>query len=323
MENTNWVGIAAVAFRLRPSDALRSEIRLCRFVRLCARAAAAFVVATSAMAATAEPFARGLLYRVDKPGVAASYVFGTMHSADARVTVLPKPVAEAFGRARTFALEIFLGDGDVAAFFAAAQFDDGRRLTDFFDANSIGAIRAALGAALPPDDIFLRLKPWAVLLRLGEAPAPGGGEKLDAKLLADAKRRRLGIVGLELPDEQISAFDAIPLATQVALVQFVLAHGGALARDHEAVIAAWLDRDLAKLAVLNMAPGRAFPAIAPHFAELTRHLVENRSAQMAHRLFLPLRSGRVFVAVGALHLYGRRGLLALLQEQGYRVSVIY
>jgi uncharacterized protein YbaP (TraB family) len=51
--------------------------------------------------------------------------------------------------------------------------------------------------------------------------------------------------------------------------------------------------------------------------------VENRSVQMAHRLFLPLRRGRVFVAVGALHLYGKRGLLALLREQGYAVRRVY
>ena len=126
-----------------------------------------------------------------------------------------------------------------------------------------------------------------------------------------------------MPDEQISAFDAIPLVTQVALVQFVLAHRGALVRDHDAVIAAWLARDLARLAALNAARGREYPAMAPHFAALTLHLVENRSAQMAHRLFLPLRAGRVFVAVGALHLYGPRGLPALLREQGYRVNVVY
>ena len=44
---------------------------------------------------------------------------------------------------------------------------------------------------------------------------------------------------------------------------------------------------------------------------------------MAHRLFLPLRDGRTFVAVGALHLYGRDGLLALIRAQGYRVRRVF
>jgi uncharacterized protein len=289
--------------------------------------AAAFVGAPLADSTTfpgaREPASRGLLFRIDKPGVAASFVFGTLHSADPRVTVLPKPVSDAFARARTFALETYLSELDVDEFFAAAQFDDRRRLTDYFDAPSLAAIRAALGAALPPEDVLVRLKPWAILLKLGERPAAGGGETLDGRLLAEAKRRRIAIVGLELPDEQISVLDAIPLATQVALVQFVLAHRDALAGDHDAVIAAWLDRDLARLAFLNAAPGRRHPEIARHFAELTRHVVENRTTQLAHRLFIPLRAGRVFVAVGALHLHGERGLLALLRTQGYRVSVVY
>jgi hypothetical protein len=287
--------------------------------------AAAFVAAPLADAATLAraPVSRGLLFRIDKPGVAASFVFGTLHSGDPRVTALPRPVSDAFDRARTFALEVHFSERDIAEFFAAAQFDDGRRLTDFFDAASLSAIRAALGAASPADDVLVRLKPWAVLLKLGEQTAAGGAETLDDKLLAGAMRRRLEIVGLELPDEQISAFDAIPLATQVVLVQYVLAHRDELARNHDAAIGAWLDRDLAKLALLNAVPGRLHPEIAPHFAELTRHLVENRTVQMAHRLFLPLRAGRVFVAVGALHLHGERGLLALLRGQGYRVSVVY
>ena len=306
----------------------RGNVHRLRFAFAAACALAAGLVAAppadaATLARAREPVSRGLLFRIDKPGVAASFVFGTLHSGDPRVTALPRPVSEAFDRARTFAPEVHFSESDIAGFFAAAQFDDGRRLTDFFDAASLSAIRAALGATAPADDVLVRLKPWAVLLKLGEQPAADGGETLDRNLLADAMRRRLAVVGLELPDEQISAFDAIPLATQVALVQFVLAHRDMLARNHEAVIRAWLDRDLAQLALLGAAPGRLYPEIAPHFAELTRHLVENRTAQMAHRLFLPLRAGRVFVAVGALHLHGERGLLALLRALGYRVSVVY
>ena len=148
-------------------------------------------------------------------------------------------------------------------------------------------------------------------------------ETLDERLLAAARARKLAIVGLELPDEQVAAFDAIAPASQVALVRYLLAHRDALEGEHEAVVEAWLARDLAALAALEALQRRRHPDVAPHLAELARHLVENRSAQMAHRLFLPLRRGRVFVAVGALHLYGSRSLLALLREQGYRVQRVF
>ena len=249
--------------------------------------------------ATRAPDTHGLLFRLEKAGVAPSYVFGTLHSGDPRVTALPEPVARAFGEARTFATEGRLSEQEIANFFEAAQFDDGRRLGDFFDAATMTEIRARLGEHAPADAKFDRLKPWVVMLLLAEEAPPAGndGEILDQRLLLDARRRKLAIVGLELPDEQIAAFDAIALPAQVALVKFVLTHRDELAREHDAVIAAWLDRDLASLAALNEAQRRRNPEVAPHLAELTRHLVDNRSVQMAHRLFLPLRAGRVFVAV--------------------------
>jgi uncharacterized protein YbaP (TraB family) len=40
---------------------------------------------------------------------------------------------------------------------------------------------------------------------------------------------------------------------------------------------------------------------------------------MAFRMRRELRRGRAFVALGALHLYGERGVLALLQQDGYHV----
>jgi uncharacterized protein YbaP (TraB family) len=42
---------------------------------------------------TSVPFSRGVLFRLDKPGVAPSFVFGTVHSSDPRVTTLPRRCA--------------------------------------------------------------------------------------------------------------------------------------------------------------------------------------------------------------------------------------
>ena len=36
-----------------------------------------------------------------------------------------------------------------------------------------------------------------------------------------------------------------------------------------------------------------------------------------------LRQGNAFVAVGALHLYGDKGILSLLERDGWRVTRLY
>lgn len=286
--------------------------------------AALVVLPVIAVAAVPVPlFSQGLLFRVDAAGKPPSFIFGTLHSNDPRVTAVPAIVVEALAASRYLAPEILVAQSPLPELFEAAQFDDTRRLTDFFDVEALARIRVALGGAAPAPDVFVRLKPWAVLLMLAQPQVEAGGSTLDEVLVEAARRQRLQVIGLELPQEQVASLDAIPVASQVAIVHWLLARREQLPAEHEAAIVAWLARDLARLATLTTAPDRADPAVARHFVQLTRHLIENRSVLMAHRLFMPLREGRVFVAVGALHLYGRNGLLELIRAQGYRIQRIY
>lgn len=270
----------------------------------------------------ATPFTRGLLFRIEQRGKPPSYVFGTLHSNDPRVTRIPSAVATAFEQARRLAPEILVSAVELPEFFAAAQFDDGRALADFFDPASLERLAAALGPRVPPR-VFAKLKPWAALLLLAQPHADDPAPTLDQALVDAARARGMRVLGLELLQEQVSSLDAIPMASQVALVRWTLDRRDSLAGDHERTIAAWLARDLQKLAALAHAPGRDDPALAVHFAALNKHLIAHRSLLMAHRLHLPLREGRVFVAVGALHLYGHEGMLALIKRQGYRVTRVY
>ncbi len=276
-------------------------------------------VAALAAAAAPAPFEHGLLFRVERDGRPPSYVYGTLHSNDPRVTALPREVTEALANSRRLAPEILLSDAELPLFLEAAQYDDARRLADHFDAATLARIRVALGSAMPADSVFSRLKPWAVLLMLAQPHSADATPTLDATLVDIARRRRMSVIGLELLDEQVAALDSIPMTSQVALVRWMLAHGDALSAHYEAAVAAWLNRDLKRLHGLARMPGGSDAASAGHFQLLTRHVVENRTPLMAYRLTVPLREGRVFVAVGALHLYGSKGLLAQLVEQGYRV----
>jgi uncharacterized protein YbaP (TraB family) len=273
--------------------------------------------------AASEPFAHGLLWRLDKPGVPASWVFGTLHSNDPRVTTLPVPVAHAFSQAQTFAMEIYWSETEDQQFYEAMQFDDGRRLASLVGDELYSRLRQEVGGAALPEDALARTKPWAALLRIAAARGRGDGPTLDRSLFVAARERRMAMLGLEWLDEQVAAFDAIPIETQIALLRHALDHRAELEAQIEPTILAWVDRDLAALASINRAAAGDDPDLRRHYAVLTQQLVSNRSVLMAYRLFLPLKRGRVFVAVGALHLYGATGLLAQLRAQGYRLRRVY
>ena len=268
-------------------------------------------------------FTKGLLWRVSKAGTAPSYVFGTIHVADPRVLDIPDPVAKALVRSRRYYMESVQGEREAARLFEASQFDDGRRLEPLIGADAYAKVAAMLHERGVADEVIARLKPWAALTNLTVTPEDYDRITLDQKLLELARSRKLRVVGLEGIEEQIAVFDRIPLDTQVALLKHALDRRDELAAMIEPTIQAWMKRDLEGIHRAGYRAAERYPEVAEHYRVLHRRVVENRSIVMAHRLFMPLREGGNFVAVGANHLYGGEGMLALIEKQGYRVERVY
>lgn len=268
-------------------------------------------------------FARGLLWRVARADAAASHVFGTIHLADPRVLDIPEPVTRALSRSRRYFMEIQHAAPERSRFFEAAQFEDGRRIEPLIGTEAFATLAALLRERDVPEEVIHRIKPWAALANLTITPEDYAGETLDQKLLARARALRLPIDALEGIEEQISVFEGIAMETQVVLLKHALGHRDDLAGLIEPTIQAWLRRDLAALDAVNERISARYPDVAEHYRVLFRSVVRNRSIVMAHRLFVPLRRGSVFVAVGANHLYGEEGLLRLIEKQGYRVERAY
>lgn len=273
-------------------------------------------------AAARQRFTRGLLWRVSRDGAAPSHVFGTIHNADARLARLPAPVSQACAAAKSLMLEFVPDAATAERFLEAAMFDDGRTLEQTIGAQDFALVVDTLAPIGLARDVVNRLKPWGALINL-RAPLPASGETLDARLLEAARRRRLAVLQIEGVEEQIFTFDECPMPTQVALLRHSLRHRGELVSLEERTLQAYLARDLAGIARVRAEFAARHPEIAEHQAVMEKRVVYDRSVVMAYRMQRELRRGNALIALGALHLHGAKGVLALLEQDGYQAARVF
>jgi len=274
---------------------------------------------SNAVSEPASRYDKGLLWKIEAPGVATSHLFGTIHSDDARVTALPEAVARALDGSERFVMEAML-DGDSLVQMAETMFfTDGRTLEQVIGRKLYTESVKALSARGIPTLGVEKQKPWAVMMALS-MPPPKTGEFLDLVLQARATRQNLPVSGLETVAEQLAIFDGLPLPQQIALLEDTVRMQADLDKEFEALHKAWLARDLAAIVAISE---KHQPDDERLYNEVMDRLLAQRNRRMAERMAPMLRQGGAFIAVGAAHLPGETGLLRLIEKAGYRVTAIY
>ena len=283
----------------------------------------AFAQAVDRPAATAEQsrFTHGILWKIEAKGAAPSYLFGTMHSDDDRVLKLPPVVSKAFNGARAYAAELLEDESSVRKFYGAMVTREPLLPAQLGEATyaKVDKLLADYGI---PREARPRFKAWAAILTLTQ-PRGATGLILDRVLIQDAIKQNKPVYPLESIDEQIAAFNGMPQETQTALLTRV-------ADDHDGIqdairplVEAYLARDLAAMWKLNAEGMGNDAAIRPHNEIFLQRVLFDRNVRIAQRLAPLIKKGGVFAAFGALHLYGKGGVLDLLDQQGFKVQRIY
>ena len=266
-------------------------------------------------------FDQGLLWRVERKGVAPSFLFGTLHHDDERVTRLAPQVQRAFDRAQRFAVEL-IDDEAAVARFRRAMVRKQPLLSTVVGEADWPRYDERLAAHGMPREARPHLKPWAALLILVR-PTESPGIVLDKLLLIDAKSRGKDIVALETIDEQIAAMNDLPEESQLALLRHAETNYERIQQSFDPLRDAYLARDLAAVWKLNADMMAGAVDIEPHNARFLDSLLYRRNQRFAERLVPLLDQGSAFAAFGALHLYGPRGVPALLAARGYKLTRIY
>ncbi|MFC1602064.1 TraB/GumN family protein [Pseudomonadota bacterium] len=270
-------------------------------------------------AGTETPFAYGLLFHIEKPGTPPSHLFGTMHSEEPQVLSLPEPVKNAFDNADTLALELKLEPAALQTSMLGMLLQDERELSDIIGPQLYKETITATTENGIPENAIKKFKPWGVIMLLSMPPVRTG-QFLDLTLYQSATAQGKILKGLETVEEQLAVFDTLPEIEQVEILRDTLENRHQFKQMFNELLAAYLKRELGTLLQLSHKYGPSNSEIAQRMEE---RLINKRNRLMVDRMNPILKQGNAFIAIGALHLPGQKGVLNLLKQRGFQVTTVY
>jgi uncharacterized protein YbaP (TraB family) len=257
----------------------------------------------------------GLLWKLETPSGKVSYLLGTIHTDDQRVTEFSPKIIEAFNQSEAFMMEtlpprdpsiFMMKQGTVAELLTEKEFDQVRELADFHSMH----IEAAM-----------RMKPW-LLAVIFDLPKPKALYSMDELLMAKAEEQYKRIVGLEKTSEHFSVLDTVSMDEQMVMLRAVLKRSQKeKERDYEKLLKTYQSGDLKKIIDLDdKITGGMLPKAV--WENMRVKLIDERNAGMAEGLVSEANEKPVFAAIGASHLAGEGGVLNRLRAAGFTVTPV-
>ncbi|MGC2220809.1 MAG: TraB/GumN family protein [Pseudolabrys sp.] len=287
-------------------------------------------------AAGAMPFRHGKLFRLSRPGSEPSYLFATLHLSDPRVTGFSPRLTATLTNSKIVVLEtVETGDvlrravrNDPAAWRRATLARENHRAdnllskTDFKQLESLAARRGFLKSVareFNASTLALLLDLSACTVRLPGTRPP----YLDQLIANIARENKIETVGLESMIEQIEILNGLPRETERDLLIAVLRRAERSEDFVETQIVRYAEGDIGGLLtwLQSAEPVRGVAQAQIPLAFVDR-LVTLRNHRMRDRALAFLTRGGAFIAVGAVHLPGKEGLLSLFEAEGYHVDAL-
>jgi uncharacterized protein YbaP (TraB family) len=276
----------------------------------------------------------GLLWRIEKDGVAASYLYGTIHSTQPFAVELARKAAGFIDSAKSVVTELG-GPFDTSAkvnmssaMLAASLSADVDTFADELTGADAELAERYLAKKGYSKELAHHLKLWFLALASSIPSCESQGQseglpEVDDTIARIGQTKGLPVVALETVAEQIAAVAATP---PKLAAQMLIATARSPDLDDDAYVTLLnLYKDAhptRALAILDAAPGVSDSDRAAE-RDFTKLLLVSRNEIMASRSAPLVKSGGAFIAVGALHLSGKDGLIERFRRMGYRVTRVW
>lgn len=269
------------------------------------------------LASASAEAATGCIWKVTGPTGGTLYIGGSIHALRSTDYPLPAGYNRAFEASTHLALEVEPKtlESSSAALIRAGKYPAGDSLKNHVDPRTYDYLKRVFGLMRVSEDKFSKYRPWYLVLMLDSPGTRGLSDDLGVDEFITRRARANGkqIVGLESGPEHFSVFSGLndKQSEALLLVQFIPSgdNGGS-----DQLMSAWRRGDVETLARITHAAYADFPAFGDR-------LLGARNRRWAPKLEAYLKTGQTyFVVVGAAHLGGSDGLLALMRARHCKVE---
>lgn len=253
----------------------------------------------------------------------AIYILGSIHFMKKEMYPLSKKIEEAFEGSEVLTVEANINDInqlDVRKFMETAFYADGNSLEKHISRETYALVQKEFQNAGIPSLLMNKQKPWFLaltltslkLMQLGFDPNYG----LDAYFLSKASGTKK-IKELESMDYQIRLLSGFSDKDQETFLVYTLGNLNSLEKDVRTLEAAWKSGDTDAMEALIMKSASSDVDMTVIYEKILYERNRNMSAKIED--FLKSRE-KYFVVVGAGHLVGKRGIIDILRQKGYRIE---
>ncbi len=246
-----------------------------------------------------------------------SYLFGTIHIICKDDFFFPPAVTEKFTNANQVFLELDMDDPMmILKMMSLLQLPKGQTIKQLFGDSAFKEFdeqyKKITGSSAM---MFNTFKPFMLMSMLTEkslsCPAK---ESYEQTFIAMAAKQKKNIKGLETIEDQVAVFDSIPDSTEIANLKSMVLNFEKGKEEFKKLIAVYKTQDVDSIYGLTNQ--------SPELMEAENELLVKRNSKWIPVMKSSMQQGSSFFAVGAAHLGGDIGVIALLRKQGYTVKPV-
>ncbi len=273
-------------------------------------------LATLALASAAS--GASCVWKVTGPGGGTLYLGGSLHALRSTDYPLPNAYNRAFDASDRLAFEVDTKALQDSARRAekSGRYPRGDNLKKHVDPRTYDYLQRFFNRLKVPEEKYAPYRPWYLALMLQAPQLHGFSPELGVEgfLQRRARANHKPVLSLESPSEHMEVYSGLTdrQSEAILLLTFIPQAEGSSAV--EKMTAAWRRGDVDTIARETKKSYADFPAFADR-------VVDARNRNWIPKIERYLQSGHTyFVVVGAAHLGGPNGLLALLRARGYQLA---